>query len=472
MMPLAMKRVAAAYALSLAFFVGVLYAVIHVGSHEASVPSAAGKSILDRLADGLKDPIGLVLFQILLIVVLARALGWLFQKIGQPAVIGEMLAGIAMGPSLLGTLAPGFSKFVFPTSSMANLSTLSQVGIILFMFGVGLELNVKQVRDNARSAILVSHMSIVIPFSLGAMASLWLYDAYKGPNTNFLAFALFMGISMSITAFPVLARIIQERKLFRTAIGSVGITAAAVDDVSAWCGLAIIVALSKASSPAQALWTVALVAVFVAIAFLAVKPWIEKIIAKAGPEGAAFGPMFAALICALAFSLITQVIGIHSFFGAFVAGLIIPASPNLRQVLHDRLYYVSSLILVPVFFAFTGLRTQVGLLSSAEDWKWCGLLFSIAVVGKLGGSMLAARISGQSWRDAAGLGALMNTRGLVELIALNVGLDLGVLSPKVFAMLVLMALTTTLMTGPLLSLLRISPEILDPAITKMPEPLV
>ncbi|HTQ11990.1 MAG TPA: cation:proton antiporter [Fimbriimonadaceae bacterium] len=451
-----MKKLATTYALSVAGFAGVLVAVLHFGSAENSVASSAGRSLLQRLADGLKDPLSLVLLQIVVIVVAARLLGTLFRALGQPAVVGEMLAGIALGPSLVGSLFPNFSEFLFPKSSFANLSTLSQFGILLFMFGVGIELDTKELARKARSAILVSHMSIVVPFGLGTTIALWLYHDYAGSQTAFLPFALFMGISMSITAFPVLARILHERNLVHTPVGSIVVTSAAVDDVTAWCGLAVIVALSRAHNPLNATWTVGLAIVFVICAFTIAKPLLQRL-AKVGGEEAEppASSLVAALVCAFLFGLITEAIGVHAFFGAFVAGVVMPRSPAFRRVLYERMYLVAALVLVPVFFAFTGLRTQIGLLRTPGDWLLCGCVLFCAVLGKLGGGAIAARITGLDWRESFGVGVLMNTRGLVELIALNLGLDLGVLSPKIFAMLVIMALTTTFMTGPLLRALRL-----------------
>lgn len=451
-----MKRIAAVYLLSVGLFVAAMTAVLRAGSSDLSLPSTAGRSLGKRLLDGLQDPISQVLLQLLLIVLVARAAGSLFRRMGQPSVVGEMFGGIALGPSLLGAVAPGFSNFVFAKSTLASLSTLSQFGILLFMFGVGMELDTKALRERARAAVLVSHVSILVPFALGATAALWLYGAYHGPQTTFLAFALFMGISMSITAFPVLARILQERALVNTPVGAVVLTSAAIDDVTAWCALAIIIALARAHHPAHAALTVLFAAIFVAVAILIVQPMLERLSKADEDEGEPrLGALILALMCAFTCSLVTETIGIHAFFGAFIAGTIIPKHPGFRKLLHERLYLIPSVVLVPIFFAFTGLRTQIGLLQTGADWGNCAAIFGLAVAGKFGGSLLAAKVTGLSWRESAGVGALMNTRGLVELIALNVGLDLGVLSPKIFAMLVLMALATTFMTGPVITLLKL-----------------
>ena len=336
-----------------------------------------------------------------------------------------------------------------------------------------MELDTKNLADRARSAILVSHASIVFPFALGATAALGLYETYHGQRTTFLAFALFMGISMSITAFPVLARILQEKKLVSTPVGSVVITSAAVDDVTAWCALAVIVALARAHSPGPAAFTVLLTVAFVLLAFTLVRPMLERLASGDGGKREPSTTMVvSAILTAFGFALLTQAIGVHAFFGAFVAGVVMPRSQLVRKVLHDRLYSLSAVVLVPIFFAFTGLRTQLGLLQTPADWGVCALIFLLAVVGKFGGGIIAARTTGLTWRESAAVGALMNTRGLVELIALNVGLDLGVLSPKVFAMLVVMALATTFMTGPLIGILGLHQATATPdTLPATPEPV-
>jgi Kef-type K+ transport system membrane component KefB len=409
---------------------------------------------LAALRENLRDPLGLLLVQLILIVVLARIFGALFVRMGQPAVIGEMLAGILLGPSLLGWTLPGVFQFVFPDSSLGALRMLSQVGIILFMYVVGMELDVKHLRHRADTAVLVSHVSILFPYFLGVWYSLFLYRRFAVTGVPFVSFGLFMGIAMSITAFPVLARILSERGLTQTFLGSTAITSAAVGDVSAWGMLAFVVAIVKAGGLDAALMTCALAVVFLAAMLLAVRPWLNQWVAAhprimADPPG---GVMVGVLVMVFLCALMTQVIGIHALFGAFVAGLVMPAHPQFRQHLKDRLENFSSAFLLPLFFAYTGLRTQIGLLNDWQGWMACAGLIFLATLGKLGGGMFAARFTGMDWLDSFALGALMNTRGLVELIVLNIGLELGILSPRVFAMTVIMALVTTFMTGPLLSL--------------------
>jgi Kef-type K+ transport system membrane component KefB len=380
---------------------------------------------------------------------------------GQPAVIGEMAAGIVLGPSVLGALSPGAQSFLFPRTSMDFLQLLSQLGVVIFMFVVGLELNLRHLRQKADAALLVSHASIVVPFFLGVTLSLLIYTSMAPPDISFSAFALFMGVAMSITAFPVLARIVQERGLYQTHLGSTAIACAAVDDVTAWCVLAIVVAVVKADGLGGAAVTILLSLVFIGAMLVLVKPRVERLARGAFPGGAGGKGMIAwALAFMFASALTTEVIGIHALFGAFLAGVVMPPRVSVRSLLHGRLEALSASVLLPLFFAFTGLRTQFGLLDDWQSWAACAGVVAVAVAGKLCGSMFAARWTGMGWRESFSLGALMNTRGLVELIVLNLGYDLGILSPKVFAMMVLMALTTTFMTGPLLSLadLRRRPE--------------
>lgn len=467
-----MRKVATAYFVTLIIFGGGIALAIRAGKNlepaqpvpaatavpSTSAPAPAAQPVADHswqaLRDNLREPLSLLLVQLILIVVLARIVGALFVRMGQPAVIGEMLAGILLGPSLLGWILPGMFQFVFPDDSLGALRMLSQVGVILFMYVVGMELDVKHLRHRAETAVLVSHVSILFPYFLGVLYSLFLYRKYAATGVPFLSFALFMGIAMSITAFPVLARILSERGLTQTVLGSTAITSAAVGDASAWGMLAFVVAIVKAGGLDGAMMTCGLAAVFLAAMLLAVRPWLNRWVA-AHPrvmDNPSRGVMVGVLVMVFSCALITQVIGIHALFGAFVAGLVMPAQPQFRQHLKDRLENFSSAFLLPLFFAYTGLRTQIGLLDDWQSWVACAGLIFLATLGKLGGGMFAARFTGMDWHDSFALGALMNTRGLVELIVLNIGLELGILSPRVFAMTVIMALVTTFMTGPLLTL--------------------
>jgi Kef-type K+ transport system membrane component KefB len=416
-----------------------------------SVYRNAGEDLIGKL----QQPLSLLLVQIIVIITIARGLGTVFTTMGQPAVIGEMVGGILLGPSLLGWLGPGAEAFLFPVSSLGALQLLGQIGVILFMFIVGMEVNPQSLRQRAHSAVLISHVRILAPFMLGTALSLFLYLPLAPPDVSFLAFALFMGIAMSITAFPVLARIIEQRGLSGSPLGSTAIACAAVDDVTAWCVLAVVVAIARAEDLSGTALTVGLALAFTVVMLFLIKPWLRQIMARAGDrERQSKGMIAGTLSFAFASALFTETIGIHALFGAFVAGAVLPPQEILRVPVKERLETFSTVFLLPLFFAFTGLRTQIGLLDDWQSWLLCGLIVLVAIAGKLGGATLAARWTGMSWRESFSMGALMNTRGLMELIALNIGYDLGILSAEIFAMMVLMALATTFMTGPILSLIE------------------
>ena len=406
--------------------------------------------------DNLRNPVSILLLQLVVIILAARLAGKLFQKIGQPPVMGEIVAGIVLGPSLLGWLSPETMAFLFPPSSMETLKLLSQIGVALFMFVVGMELDVGHLREKAQTAITVSHASIIVPFFLGTGLSLWLYPSLAPANTSFTAFALFMGIAMSITAFPVLARILEDRRMSQTYLGSIALTCAAVDDVTAWCMLALVIAFAQSGSLAGSFLTIFLTLCFIFIMLLIVKPQLARLL-RGGADHRRQGRGAVAGILAFVFAcaLLTEMIGIHSLFGAFLAGVVMPSNAGLRTLFKEKLEPLTAAALLPLFFAFTGLRLQVSLLNDWQSWAICVLIIAVAIAGKLGASMLMARWSGMDWQHAFSLGVLMNTRGLVELIVLNIGYDMGILSGRSFAMLVLMALVTTFMTGPLLSLMRL-----------------
>ncbi len=414
-------------------------------------PAAGGGSV----AAAAGHPQSILLLQILVILVAARVVGVLFRRLGQPAVIGEMLAGILLGPSFLGMLFPGSQAFLFPMSSMGVLQALSQIGVVLFMFVVGTEMDLDRLRQQAHTTVLVSHASIMAPFFLGAVLSLVIYSTLAPPRIPFVPFALFVSTAMSITAFPVLARILRERGLAGTPLGDTVIACAAVDDVTAWCLLAVVVAVVRADGLAGVLLTILLALVFAGLMLLFVRPRLAGRFGDA-PGGVAHprAVVAGALAFAFASALFSEVIGIHSFFGAFLAGTVVSSHPRLRGLLKERIETVTSLLLLPLFFAFAGLRTEIGLLGDARSWLACAGIIAVAIAGKLGAGALAARWTGLPWREALMIGTLMNTRGLMELVVLNVGFDLGILSARMFTMMVLMALVTTCMCGPLLALLE------------------
>ncbi|WP_347050897.1 cation:proton antiporter [Flavobacterium olei] len=406
---------------------------------------------LHSMIDNLQHPLAILLAQIVTIILVARLFGWFFRKIGQPSVIGEMIAGIVLGPSLVGMYFPEFSAALFPKESLGNLQFLSQIGLILFMFVIGMELDLKVLKNKAHDAVVISHASIVIPFALGLVLAYFIYGTFAPDGVAFSSFGLFMGIAMSITAFPVLARIVQERGLQKTKLGTIAITCAAADDITAWCILAVVIAIVKAGSLTSSLYVIGLAILYVIIMLKIVRPFLKRVGDLNATRESLNKPVVAIFfITLLISSYASELIGIHALFGAFLAGAIMPENNKFRNIFIEKVEDVSIIVLLPLFFVFTGLRTQIGLLNDPELWKVTGLIILVAVVGKFFGSALAAKFVGQNWKDSLAIGALMNTRGLMELVVLNIGYDLGVLSTEIFTMMVIMALITTFMTGPAL----------------------
>ncbi len=410
---------------------------------------------LVSLQHNLQHPLAILLLQIITIIIVARFFGWIFRKIGQPTVIGEIVAGIFLGPSLVGLYFPEYSGLLFPPASLGNLQFLSQIGLILFMFVIGMELDLKVLKNKANEAVVISHASIIIPFALGIGLSYFIYHQFAPEGVEFLSFSLFMGIAMSITAFPVLARIVQERGIHKTKLGTIVITCAAADDITAWCLLAAVIAIVKAGTFASALYIILMAALYVIIMLFLVKPFLKKVGDLYATKDNLSKPVVAIFLLTLIISsYLTEIIGIHALFGAFMMGAIMPDIAKFRTIFIEKVEDVSVILLLPLFFVFTGLRTEIGLINDAYLWQVTGLIVLVAVVGKFFGSALAARFVGQNWRDSLTIGALMNTRGLMELVVLNIGYELGVLSPKIFTMMVIMALVTTVMTGPALDLIN------------------
>ncbi|RKH72855.1 cation/H(+) antiporter [Corallococcus interemptor] len=413
-----------------------------------------------------------LLVQLIVIITVSRLIGRGARWLGQPLVIAEVVAGIALGPSLLGWLAPGAMQWLFPAESMPFLKMLAEVGLVLFMFLIGLELDPKLLKGRGHASVAISHSSIVVPFALGAAAgALWLYKSLSSPDVPFSSFVLFMGVSMSITAFPVLARILTERGLMQSKLGAIAIACAAVDDVTAWCILAFVVSLVRASDLAHAGLTTLFALLYIGFMLLLVKPFLARLGARvANREGLTQNVVAITLVLLLGSAWTTESIGIHSLFGAFMFGAVIPKEGGLAAALAEKLEDVAVVLLLPVFFAFSGLRTQLGLLDTPEAWLTCGVIIVLACLGKFGGSAVAARLTGLRWREAGAVGILMNTRGLMELIVLNLGLDLGVISPTLFTMMVIMALVTTFMTTPFLKLLYSPAEQARDQLLHTPEP--
>ena len=451
------------YAVMLLLFGALIYMAIEEGdrfSHHAVASSTVAEDtpftmFCQFVTDNLHHPLSILLIQIIAVLLMVRLFGFLFKHIGQPGVIGEIVAGIVLGPSVLGYFFPDVFQALFPPESLTNLELLSQVGLVLFMFVIGMELDFSVLKNKINETLVISHAGILVPFFLGIVASYWIYEEYAAAQTAFLPFALFIGISMSITAFPVLARIIQERNMTKTSLGTLAIASAANDDVTAWCLLAVVIAIAKAGTFASALYAIGLTALYIIIMFMVVRPFLKKV-GEVYANQEVINKTFVALILLILIisSTLTEIIGIHALFGAFMAGVVMPPSIGFRKVMMEKVEDIALVFFLPLFFAFTGLRTEIGLINSPALWGVCLLLITVAVAGKLGGCAVAARLVGESWKDSFTIGTLMNTRGLMELVALNIGYEMGVLPPSIFVILVIMALVTTFMTTPLLHLVE------------------
>lgn len=451
------------YIVTIVFFSGLMYwffiegktleAGENIVSHESG--GSMWSNFVDSFMVNLHHPLALLLAQIVTIIMVARLFGWICMKMRQPSVIGEMIAGIVLGPSLLGLYFPEFSAFLFPKESLGNLQFLSQIGLIFFMYIVGMELDLSVLRKKAHDAVVISHASIIIPFALGIGLSYFIYKEFAPDGVQFSSFALFIAIAMSITAFPVLARIVQERNLQKTKLGTVVITCAAADDITAWCILAAVIAIVKAGSFASSIYVILMAVAYVFLMIKIVRPFLKRIADLQTGKGIMSKSVVAIFFLTLIISAYaTEVIGIHALFGAFMAGAIMPENAKFRNIFIEKVEDVALVVLLPLFFVFTGLRTQIGLLNDSHLWMTAGLIILVAVTGKFVGSALTAKFLRMSWKDSLNIGALMNTRGLMELIVLNIGYDLGVMSPEIFAMMVIMALFTTFMTGPCLDLIN------------------
>ena len=446
-------RAVAAYALMLGALV-LLYLWIRSYGDTLPAPAPLGSNIFGSAASRASQ--GDLLHTLLALVVViatARAMGYVFRIANQPPVVGEILAGIVLGPSLLGRLLPGAEGYLFPAMVGPYLNIIAQVGVILYMFLVGLELDPALLRNRGHATVAISHASIVAPFLLGATIALYLYPHLSTSDVPFTCFSLFLGVSMSVTAFPVLARILTDRGIHKTRMGAIALTCAAVDDVTAWCMLAFVVSVARAEA-AGAVATIVMALGFIALMILVIRPTMARLSLVYGNRGRLTQGVMASIFIALLISAsATELIGIHAVFGAFALGAVIPHDSGMARELTDRLEDIVIVLLLPAFFAYTGLRTQIGLVSGGEQWMMCALIVAVASLGKFGGSAIAARLTGLDWRDSSALGVLMNTRGLMELIVLNIGLEMNVISPTLFAMLVIMALVTTFSTTPILHLI-------------------
>ena len=397
------------------------------------------------------SPLLHVLIALAAVIALGQLLGALLRRLGQPPVIGEVLAGILLGPSLIG---PASSALVLPPASAPYLGVIAQLGVLLYMFVVGLDLHTDRAQARLKATIAISQAGIVVPFVFGAALALWLHPTLAPVGVPLGSFMLFMGVAMSITAFPVLARILTDRDLSHTPLGVVALSCAAAGDVTAWCLLALVVSITKAQAGDGAV-VIGGAVVFVAVMLLVVRPFIRSITRDRGtaePSRSLVAVMFLALLLS---AIATEAIGIHAIFGAFLLGALVPPETRVARALVAQLRDPVTILLLPAFFAFTGMRTRIDLVSGVDAWLICGAIVIVATVGKFGGTFAAARLAGYDARFSAALATLMNTRGLMELIVLNVGLELGVISPALFSMMVIMAIVTTMATAPALSWLGV-----------------
>lgn len=448
-------------------FGSLMYLVAKEGEHQQvsetffssyDTPKNLGEGFAlfqEILMENIQSTMGILLLQIIAILVTCRLFGWLFKKVGQPTVIGEILAGIVLGPSILGNIAPEVSTFLFPIDSLGNITLLSQFGLILFMFTIGMELNLTEIKQKLNETILISHTSTIVPFFFGMLTAYFVYDEYTDKNVPFLSFALFIGIAMSITAFPVLARIIQEKGLTKTHLGTITLASAANGDITAWCLLAVVIAIAQAGTMLSAVYNIAFSILYIALMFLAIRPFLRMIgQVYHNKEVIDKGIVAFILLLLIVSSYLTEILGLHALFGAFIAGVVMPENIKFRKIMTEKVEDVSLALFLPLFFASTGLRTEIGLIETSGQWIMCLIFILVAIAGKFGGALFSARFVGESWKDSLYIGALMNTRGLMELVVLTIGYDMGILTPAVFVMLVIMTLVTTFMTTPLVSFIK------------------
>lgn len=396
------------------------------------------------------------LAQVVAVILVSRGVGRLMRRVGQPQVVGEMLGGLLLGPSVLGALAPPAYALLFPAGSVRFLNAVSQLGVLLFMFLVGLELDLTVLRGRRQTVTLTSHAGIAVPLCLGAALALLLYPRLSNESVPFVAFALFVGCALSVTAFPVLARMLAERGLSKTPFGSLAIACAAAADITAWCVLAVVLAVADGRAAGVRLWTsLAGAMVFVVFMLTVGRRVTASALARRGHNAHPTSDQLAiVVVVALASAWITEQLGIHALLGAFIAGLAMPKAEAFVSSITTRLEELLSVVLLPLFFAVTGIRMNLAAIEGSSMWMLCALIFVVATIGKAGGTIVGARASGLSWREAASLGALMNTRGLMELVILNLGLEIGIVTRPLFTMMVLMALATTALTAPALTWLR------------------
>jgi len=410
-----------------------------------------------------------LLSQISVILILSRLVGWGLRTLHQPQVMGEIVAGILLGPSLFGWLAPDVSVALFPADSLGPLNMLGQIGVILFIFLVGLKLDLANVWVRGRAVLVIASTSMAVPLILGAGLAMYLYPSLSDTGVTPTVFTLFIGVAMGVTALPVLARILEESRLSETPIGTVALVTAALKDVMAWCLLAGVMALHTHTAVLGALvLTLVATSLFVFVMLSLVPRAFHFLEVRYRHSRRFTDALLALILLTLAGSAwMTEWFGVHALFGAFLAGVALSKGSDLVSEVSAKLEGVTTVILLPIFFASTGLRANFGLIYGTDLWIYFGLILLVAVVGMWGGTTLAARCAGMSWAESTTIGILMNTRGLMEIVILTIGRDMGVISSTMFAMMLLMTLATTCMTTPLLRWCRPDQVRLPP--TSQPE---
>ena len=447
-------RTPVVYAIFVLVPVAGLLWVLHAGHGLPAALNPAFKAV-DR-GPRVSFQTSLFLTQVIIILTTARLLGSALRKLGQPRVIGEMLAGLIVGPSLLGAVSPAAYAWLFPPGMIRPLNALSQTGIVLFMFLVGLELNPREMIRQSRESLVVSHASMALPMFTGGVLALFCYRQFAAAGVPFYTFALFLGCAMSVTAFPVLARILRESGIGNSAFHSMALGCAATADVSAWMILAVVISLARGN----AMNLVAIgqmvggISLYLLIMIAAVRPFLKRTCNRAPMDGDGSDPLTEnqlgiVLLVVLASAVATELLNLHAIFGAFVAGVIVPRDRGVNENIRNRLNDLLSILLLPLFFANAGLRADVAAMTTLSNWLMCGAIVGVAVVSKIGGCVAAGRASGMTWRGAGAIGVLMNARGSMELVLLTIGLNLGIITPLLFTIMFIMAIVTTLMTTPL-----------------------
>jgi len=452
-----LTRVTIAYLVFVVLPIGGAFWLLEAGSRlpaSLNAASAVAPSAVPASHIVLRTPIFLT--QIIVVIVSARLLGSALRRLGQPRVIGEMLAGLLLGPSFLGAVSPAAYAWLFPLGSVRFLNALSQIGIVLFMFLVGLELDLRQVVRQSRETLVLSHASIAVPLCAGVALAIPFQQQFGTADVLFPVFGLFLGCAMSVTAFPVLARILRDSGAARTSLGAMVMGCAAMADIAAWLILAFVISLARDNNMNVATLAHVLLglAVYLVVMLALGRPLLKHICRRrlvdgGDSNGLTQNQLGGIVVVVLASAVATELLNVHAIFGAFVAGAIMPRDDHVNEAIRYRFEDVLSILLLPLFFAYAGLRTDIMAMTTTTDWLACGAIIAVAVVSKIGGSLFAGRAAGMSWHTAGAIGVLMNARGLMELVLLTIGLQLGIITPLLFTMMVIMALATTVLATPL-----------------------